>query len=174
MSYANQLDVTLTGSGFIAGVIYVLRLLRDWSSARRSAAAARRAEAMAEETRARARQAWNQADGLRWLIREAQAGRWHVSPVHLLNLLRPDDFAVLNRLTADEVMLTPRLKAWIQALKPKREDTSPCRPSCSAPNQDCRTPRSSWRSAVGDGVINPKTLAPPTRPRLIIEWTADL
>jgi len=43
---------------------------------------------MAEEARARASQAWNQTNILRWLTREAQAGRWHVSPVDLLNLMR--------------------------------------------------------------------------------------
>ncbi len=108
MTYENPLEVTLTGSGFlIAGVIYVLRMVRDWSSARRSAAAAaRQAEAIADEARARASQAWNEADILRWLTREAQAGHWHIPPTDLVNLVRPDDLAALNRLAIDDVTLT--------------------------------------------------------------------
>jgi hypothetical protein len=43
VEYRNRLEVVFGGSGFlILGAIYVLRLIRDWSSARRQGAAAAR------------------------------------------------------------------------------------------------------------------------------------
>lgn len=106
MVYENPLEVMLTGSGFlIAGVIYLLRMVRDWSSARRRAAAiADQAEAAVDEARARANEAWTEADIIRWLADEAQAGRWHVPPGDLLSVVR-DDLATLNRLAASDVTL---------------------------------------------------------------------
>jgi hypothetical protein len=108
LNYQNPLTVDLTGSGFlVAGVIYILRVIRDWSSSRRAAAAAAdRAEAVADEARAGASIAWSQADILDWFANEARAGRWHVPPGDLLATVRPEDLAALNRLAAADVTLS--------------------------------------------------------------------
>jgi hypothetical protein len=73
----NPLEVLLAGSGFyVTGVMVVLRMVRDWSSQRRSgAAAAGEAEARADLARAQARRAWTEADILSWLAEQARAGR---------------------------------------------------------------------------------------------------
>jgi len=108
LNYQNPLVVDLTGSGFlIAGVIYVLRMIRDWSASRRTAeATANRAQAVADEARARANAAWSQADILRWFADEARAGRWHVPPGDLLGIVRSEDLDAMNRLAATEVTLS--------------------------------------------------------------------
>jgi hypothetical protein len=98
--YRNPLEVVLTGSGFlILGTIYVLRLVRDWSSTRREgAAAAREAEAAARRTAAT-------AELLEWLVDEAKAGRLHVPPGDLLDVVNVADARALRRLSAKEVQL---------------------------------------------------------------------
>jgi hypothetical protein len=108
VSYENPLEVALTGSGFlIGGVVYALRMIRDWSSARRAAAAeADEAAAIANQAQARAIQAWSEADVLRFFLDEARAGRWHVPPGDLLGTVRSEDLAAANRLAGGDVKLT--------------------------------------------------------------------
>jgi hypothetical protein len=106
----NPIEVVLTGSGFvIAGVIYVLRMIRDWSSSQRAAgAAADHAQAVSDEARAQASQAWTQAHLLRWFADEAKAGRWHIPPGELLGLgpdSRIETLYRLDRLAQNEITL---------------------------------------------------------------------
>lgn len=107
VTYQNPLEVVLTGSGFlIAGAIYVLRMIRDWSSNRRmAAAAAEQAEAAADVARAQAAQTRTEGDILRWFADEARAGRWHVPPGELLDLVRREDITAMERLSATPVQL---------------------------------------------------------------------
>lgn len=107
LSYQNPLEVALAGSGFlIAGTIYVLRMIRDWSSDRRTAtAAAEQAEAAADSARANAMRARTEADILQWFADEARAGRWHVPPGALLDVSRREDIAAMERLSSTTVQL---------------------------------------------------------------------
>lgn len=104
VQYRNPVEVVLTGSGFlIAGTIYVLRLVRDWSNKRRiDAGAAREAEAVARQTEAR-------ADLLRWLVDETKAGRMPVPPGDLLGSVTHSEGGALKRLaTADVTLELPK------------------------------------------------------------------
>jgi hypothetical protein len=100
LEYRNPLEVILTGSGFlILGTIYVLRIVRDWSSKRREGAAA------AREAEAAARRKAAGADLLEWLVEEAKKGRLHVPPGELLNLVGAADARAMRRLAAENVQL---------------------------------------------------------------------
>jgi len=94
------LEVILTGSGFlIVGTIYVLRMVRDWSSKRREGAA------VAREAEATARQKSAGAALMEWLVEEAKAGRLHVPPGDLLAAVSSYQTEVLHRLAEDDVQL---------------------------------------------------------------------
>jgi len=98
--YRNPLEVVLTGSGFlIFGTIYVLRMVRDWSNKRREGAAA------AHEAEAAARRKAAGADLMEWLVDEAKAGRQHVPPGDLLNVVSAAEGEAMRRLAAEDVQL---------------------------------------------------------------------
>jgi hypothetical protein len=98
--YRNPLEVVLTGSGFVIfGTIYVLRMVRDWSNKRREGAAA------ARETEAAARRQAAGADLMEWLVDEAKAGRLHVPPGDLLNVVTPAEGEAMRRLAVEDVQL---------------------------------------------------------------------
>lgn len=100
LEYQNPLEVVLYGSGFLLlGSIYVARIIRDWSSARRQGSAA------AQAAEAHARQDSSRADLLEWLVQEAKAGRLHVPPGDLLNSVTADEGAAMERLSDQEVQL---------------------------------------------------------------------
>jgi hypothetical protein len=100
LGYSNPLVVELGGSGFlIAGSIYALRMVRDWSSRRRIGAAdARDAEARASGEEAR-------AELLQWLVDEAKAGRMPVPAGDLLQLVTASDVEAVDRLAEEEISL---------------------------------------------------------------------
>lgn len=107
-SYENPLELILGGSGLgIAGVVSVLRLVRDWSNTRRRGAA----EADQAEADARARHAYAddqeaRAVYTRWLIDEAKAGRVAIPIGELLAVVTPDDGVALARLAARHVEIS--------------------------------------------------------------------
>lgn len=100
VEYRNPLEVILGGSGFLLlGVIYVLRLARDWSHTRRIGAA--RAEA-AESV---ARRATTHADFVEWLVVEATQGRLHQPPHELVDLVTRPEIQTLDRIANNEIQL---------------------------------------------------------------------
>ena len=106
-SYENPLELILAGSGFaIAGVVSVLRLVRDWSNTRRlGAAQADRAEGEARVWHARADGEEAGGDLARWLVSEAKAGRVAIPIGELLAAVGPSDDAALGRLADHRVEL---------------------------------------------------------------------
>jgi hypothetical protein len=105
--YSNPLKVTLQGSGLsLRGVASVLRIVRDWDSDKRQAAAlADRAEAEAEQAKAAARQEDARADLTRLVVDEVIAGRLPVPPSDLLRLVTGFDQTALRRLSTVPVEL---------------------------------------------------------------------
>jgi hypothetical protein len=106
-AYRNPLEVVLGGSGLlIAGVISILRLVRDWSNTRRRGAAdAQRAEASAREQDARADECEARAELVRWLVDEAKAGRIPIPVGELLDLVTNSEETALERLASGTVEL---------------------------------------------------------------------
>jgi hypothetical protein len=99
-SYQNPIEVVLGGSGFLLlGVIYTLRLVRDWSCARRVGTA------NAKQAEATAARAVTQADLLQWLVDEAKAGRMHVRPTELVSVVTQPELQALDRLASNEINL---------------------------------------------------------------------
>jgi hypothetical protein len=100
LEYRNPLEVVLSGSGFLLlGSIYVVRIVRDWSSTRRQDAAT------AQTLEAHARQDSARADLMEWLVTEAKEGRLHVPPGDLLNSVSPDESAAMARLAEQKVQI---------------------------------------------------------------------
>ena len=106
-TYRNPLEVVLGGSGLLfAGVVSVLRLVRDWSNTRRQGAAhAQQAEADARQREAHADECEARADLVRWLVDEAKAGRMPIPIGELLDVVTQDDATALNRLADGNVEL---------------------------------------------------------------------
>jgi hypothetical protein len=99
-SYENPLEVVLTGSGFLMlGAVWVLRMVRDWSSMRR------RGAAEAQQAEASARQRSANADLFEWLVEETKAGRLHVPPGDLLSALTASDGEALRRLAKQDIQI---------------------------------------------------------------------
>lgn len=100
VEYRNPVEVVLIGSGLLLlGTVKVLRLIRDWSTDRRtSAARADVADAVARTYKSRARLA-------DYLVREAIQGREHVPVGDLLGVTTAVDLDAVERLTSTDVRL---------------------------------------------------------------------
>lgn len=113
-AYRNPIEIALGGSGLLlGGAIYVLRMLRDWSSTRRlGEARADHAEAEAREQQARARTSEARADLATWLVEQAKESQTPIPISEMIAAVTQADEHALARLAANDVELdAPELGA---------------------------------------------------------------
>lgn len=108
LRYENPLELILCGAGsLLMGAIVVARLVRDWSSQRRIAAAAvAQAKAEARKAHAEAERAEIATDFARWMADEARAGRGALPQLELLKAITPDEARAIDRLAEQDVQLS--------------------------------------------------------------------
>jgi hypothetical protein len=100
ISYQNPVEILLAAGAFLAlGTVQVLRMVRDWGARRRAA------EAAAEIAEAAARQARTRADVVEYLGREVIAGRLHVPPAQLGQLVTSTDLEAIAEILGHETTL---------------------------------------------------------------------
>lgn len=108
LTYENPLELILCGTGaLLMGAVMAARLVRDWSSQRRiAAAAATQAEAEARKAEAEADRAETTADFARWMADEAKAGRGGLPQMELLKAITPGEARAIERLAEQDVQLS--------------------------------------------------------------------
>jgi hypothetical protein len=100
ITYRSPLELAFIGGGFLAyGIIHVLRMTRDWRARRRLASAA------ADIAESEARKARTRADVIEYLGKEVTAGRLHVSPAELAELVTSTDLQAIADLAGQEPTL---------------------------------------------------------------------
>lgn len=100
VEYSNPLELVLAGSGMlIGGVIWVARLVRDWSNKRRAD------EAVVREAHAEATITETRAELYKWLVDEAKQGRCPMPVGDLAQLVTPAEIKALDRLADSPLRL---------------------------------------------------------------------
>lgn len=100
ISYENPVEIIIGGIAFgLWGVVSVFRLVRSWSSRRRTERAA------ASIAEAEARIAMKRADIVEYLADEVKAGRLQIAPADLVKLVQQADLEALSKLAAADVTL---------------------------------------------------------------------
>jgi hypothetical protein len=102
-----SIGITLAACGLVmAGLIGLLRLIRDWKADKRAAEIrADSDEALRDCHRAEAKRAALQNDMLGWCISEAKEGRWHVPPKALLQMVQHAEQDVLEPTVQEQLTL---------------------------------------------------------------------
>lgn len=100
LQYQNPIELVLGGSGLLLlGVAMAARLVRDWSSTRRTN------EAVAREAEAEARMTEDRARLYRWMVNEARRGDSPIPVGELVQIVTPAEVKSLARLSADAITL---------------------------------------------------------------------
>lgn len=100
LEYSNPIELVLMGSGMlIAGVVVAARLVRDWSTTRRTN------EAVAREAEAEARMTEDRARLYSWMVDEARRGASPMPIGDLVQIVTPPEVKALSRLSQDPVTL---------------------------------------------------------------------